>query len=109
MFDTDSKMICSSRSRVVARFFCKGKRGGGGGIIASAEGTRLVGGSGGSEILFSALVMRYVSETSISNMKMASNCKVTESRENKSIRRLDVSDSTGPGGGGGQLPSLLPC
>ena len=39
----------------------------------SAEGTRLVGGSqkifkfGGSETLFSALVMRYVSEKSTSN------------------------------------------
>ena len=40
-----------------------------GGIIASAEGTSLVGGVklGGSETLFSALVMRYVSEKSTSN------------------------------------------
>ena len=53
--------------RAVARFFVTG------GIIASAEGTSLVGGSevillqkifklGGSKMLFSALVMRYVSE-----------------------------------------------
>ena len=57
-----------------------------GGIIASAEGRSLVGGSGGilplkvfkfggSETLFSALVMRYVSEKLTSNMKMANNCK----------------------------------
>ena len=53
---------------------------GGGGIIASAKGTSLEGGSGGilphkifkfggSEMLFSALVMRHVSEKSTSNMK----------------------------------------
>ena len=30
---------------------------------------------GDSETLFSALVMRYVSEKSTSNMKMAKNCK----------------------------------
>ena len=30
---------------------------------------------GGSETLFSALVMRYVSEKSTLNMKMANNCK----------------------------------
>ena len=37
--------------------------------------------------------------------------KITESKENKSIRRLDVSSSTGRGAGekGRQLPSLLPC
>ena len=60
--------------------------GGGGGIITSAEGTSLEGGSGGilphkifkfggSEMLFSALVMRNVSEKSTSNMKMENNCK----------------------------------
>ena len=59
---------------------------GGGGIITSAEGTSLEGGSGGilpykifkfggSEMLFSALVMRNVSEKSTSNMKMENNCK----------------------------------
>ena len=53
---------------------------GGGGIITSAEGTSLEGGSGGilphkifkfggSEMLFSALVMRHVSEKSTSNVK----------------------------------------
>jgi len=71
------------------------------------------GGSGGilpqqffkigvSETLFSALVMRYVSEKSTSKMKMANNCvtiiKITESKENKSINRLDLSGSTGRGG-----------
>ena len=30
----------------------------------------------GSEMLFSALIMRYVSEKSTSNMKMAKNCKL---------------------------------
>ena len=64
--------------RVVARVFVKG------GIIASTEGTRLVRGYGGivpqkifkfggSETFFSVLVMRYVSEKSTSNMKMANN------------------------------------
>ena len=32
--------------------------------------------------------------------------KVPKSKENKSIQRLDVSGSTGPGGGGGSCP---PC
>ena len=36
--------------------------------------------------------MRDVSEKSTSNMKMANNCK-----ENKSIHRLDLVGSTGPG------------
>ena len=51
----------------------------GGGIIASAKGTSLEGGSGGifkfggSETLFSALVMRYVSKKLTLNMKMANN------------------------------------
>ena len=64
-------------------------------------------------MLFSALVMRYVSEKSTSNVKMANNklqvsiIKITESSENNSIHRLDVSGLTGPGGG--QLPPLLPC
>ena len=55
-------------SRAVAKFFCKG-----GGAVASAEGTSLVGDLGVSsprkfsETLFSALVLRYVSEKSTSN------------------------------------------
>ena len=70
--------------RAVARFFVMG----GGGTIAIVEGMRLVGSvgvsspqkilnfqSGGSETLFSALVIRYVSEKSTSNMKIANNCK----------------------------------
>ena len=55
-------------------------------IIARAGGRSLVGGSGdilfhkifrfrGSGTLFSALVMRYVSEKSTSKLKMANNCK----------------------------------
>ena len=70
------------RGRAVASFFVAGV----GGIIASAEGTNLVGGSvgilpekifkfGGSETLFSALVMKYVSKKSTLNMEMANNCK----------------------------------
>ena len=57
-----------------------------GGIIASAEDKGLVGGFGGilpqkifklggSETLFSALVIRYVSEKSTSNMRMANKSK----------------------------------
>ena len=50
--------------------------------------------------------MRYVSEKSTSNVKMANNklqvsiIKITESSKNNSIHRLDVSGLTGPGGGG---------
>ena len=61
-------------------FLLRGGGGGGGeGIISSAEGTNLAGGAGGilpkkifkfgdSETLFSAFVMKYVSEKSTSNM-----------------------------------------
>ena len=80
---------------------------GGGGITADAEGTSLVAGSNfeaRKRELFSAL-MRYVSEKSISpSMKMANNCKslyiikITESKENQFIHRLDLSGSTGSGG-----------
>ena len=56
---------------------------------------------GGSETLFSALVMKYVSEKLTLNMKMANILqvtiiKITDSKENKSIHRLNVSGSTGP-------------
>ena len=79
-------------------------------------GTSLVGGLspqkifkfGCSEMLFSALVMRYVSEKSASNadengkqLLQVTTIKITEFKENKSIHRLDLSGSTGPGG---QLP-----
>ena len=47
-----------------------------------------------SKTLFSALVMRYVSEKSTT--------KITESKGNKSIHKVDMSGSTGPGGGGGR-------
>ena len=109
--------------RVIASFFCY--RGGGWGIIASAKGTSFVGGSvgilprkifkfGGSETLFSALVMKYVSKKLTLNMKMANILqvtiiKITDSKENKSIHRLNVSGSTGPvGGGGGSCPPCPP-
>ena len=65
-------------------------------------------------MLFSALVMRYVSEKSTLNMKMANNkllqvtiIKITESKDNKSIQRLDVSGLTGPGGWGGGVAAPL--
>ena len=58
-----------------------------------------------------ALVIWYVSEKSTSNTKMHGKqlqvtiIKITKSKENNSIHRLDVSGSTGPGG---QLPPLFP-
>ena len=70
---------------------------------------------GGSETLFSALVMKYVSEKLTLNMKMANILqvtiiKITDSKENKSIHRLNVSGSTGPvGGGGGSCPACPPA
>ena len=92
----------------VARSFLTG-----GGGIASAEGNSLVGGSGGilpqkifqfggSETLFLALVTRYVSEKSTSNINdkqlQVTIIIITEPKENKSINRLDLPGSTGPGG-----------
>ena len=64
-------------------------------------------------MLFSALVMRYVSEKLTSNVKMANNklqvsiIKITESSENNSIHRLDVSGLTGLWGGGAAAPLAL--
>ena len=60
-------------------------------------------------MLFSALVMRYVSEKSTSNMQVTQ-IKITESKENKSIQILDVSSSPGRGGegGGGAAAFLAP-
>ena len=66
VFQSDTRFFLAL-PRTVARFFVTGV------IIASAEGTSFVGGSGGmppqkifkfggSEILFLALVMKYVSE-----------------------------------------------
>ena len=66
-------------------------------------------------MLFSALVMSYASEKSTSNMQMANNnlqvtiIRITESKENKFIQRLDVSGSTGPGGRADPLPSPPPA
>ena len=60
-------------------------------------------------MLFSGLVMRYVSEKSTLNMNgkqlQVTTIKITESKENKSIHRLDLPGSTGPGG---QLPPYPP-
>ena len=70
---------------------------------------------GGSETLFSALVMKYVSEKLTLKMKMANILqvtiiKITDSKINKSIHRLNVSGSTGPVGGGvGGGGSCPPC
>ena len=57
-------------------------------------------------MLFSALVMRYVSEKSTSNLQVTQ-IKISESKENKSIQILDMSSSSGRGGGGrgSSLPS----
>ena len=70
---------------------------------------------GGSETLFSALVMKYVSEKLTLKMKMANILqvtiiKITDSKINKSIHRLNVSGSTGPvgGWGGGAAAPLAP-
>ena len=59
-------------------------------------------------MLFSALVMRYVSAKSTSNMQVTQ-IKITESKENKSIQILDVSSSTGRGGGGGRSQPTPPA
>ena len=59
-------------------------------------------------MLFSALVMKYVSEKQTSTgahdledengkQLQITIIKITESKENKSIHRLDLSGSTGPG------------
>ena len=94
----------------VARSFLTG---GGGEEIASVEGNSLVGGSGGilpqkifqfggSVTLFLALVTRYVSEKSTSNINdkqlQVTIIIITEPKENKSINRLDLPGSTAPGG-----------
>ena len=53
----------------------------------------------------SALVMRYVSEKMANSCKSRLIIKITESNENKSTQRLDVSGLTGPGERG----PLPPC
>ena len=58
--------------------------------------------------------MRYVSEKLTLNMKMANILqvtiiKITDSKENKSIHRLNVFGSTGPVGGGGSCPPCPPA
>ena len=70
---------------------------------------------GGSETFFSVLVMRYVSEKKIDleyengkQLFQVTITKITESKENKSIHRLDVSGSTGPRGELPPPPPLLP-
>lgn len=74
MFDS-CKVIQDAQYRAVAKFFVMG---GGGGIIASAEGMSLTGGSGGIfpqkrlkfggyEMVFSTLFIRYVSKKLTSN------------------------------------------
>ena len=90
----------------------------------SAEGTSVVGRPGGIlpqkifkfggfKTLFSALVMRHVSEKSTSNHEIGKQLqvtiiKVTESKENKSIHRLDVSASAGPEGAAAPLVAPPP-
>ena len=92
------------------------------GIIASAEATSLVGGSGsvlplksfkfgGSEMLFSALVIICLRKIDLEDENgrqlQITIIKITESKENKSIHRLDLSGSTGPGAGGSCPTALL--
>ena len=104
--------------RAVARFFVTG------GIIASAEGKSLVRGSGEGggypppenfqiwrlvhailstchEICLRKIDLEYENGKQL----QVTLIKTTKSKENKSINRLDLSDSTGPGG---QLPPLPP-
>ena len=79
--------------------------------IASAEGTNFVSWSGGilpqkgfkfggSEALFSALVMKRVRKIGLEyengKQLQVTVIKITESKQNKSIHRLNVSGSTGP-------------
>ena len=56
---------------------------------------------GGSEKLFSALVMRCLRKIDLKyenskQLLQVTTIKITESKENKSIHRLDLSGSTGP-------------
>ena len=101
VFQSDTTYLFLALPRAVARFFVTG------GIIARAEGTSLVGGSGGrvssprkifkfggSEMLFSALVMRCLRKIDLEDENgkqlQITIIKITESKENKSIHRLDL-------------------
>ena len=99
--------------------------GGGGGIIASAKGMSLVGGVWGypppenceiwrpRNAIFSTCheICLWKIDLEYENGKQlqVTIIRIIESKENKSIQRLDVSGPTGPGGGGGSWPvaSLL--
>ena len=92
---------------------------GGGGIIASAESKSFVGGGGVGgypppenfqiwrfgNAIFSTChkICRIDLEFENGKQFQVTLIKITESKENKSIHRLDLSSSTGPGG---QLPPL---
>ena len=105
-----SRLVITGLQRVL--FVCFVFWGGGGeGGTASAEGTNFVGGSGGilpqkgfkfggSEALFSALAMKCVRKIGLEyengKQLQVTVIKITESKENKSIHRLNVSGSTGP-------------
>ena len=58
-------------------------------------------------MLFSALVMRCLRKIDLkyenSKQLQVTTIKITESKENKSIHRLDLSGSTGPGDQGAPL------
>ena len=73
-------------------------RGGGGGVGSFSQ---KIFKFGGSETLFSALVMRCLRKIDLkyenSKQLQVTTIKITESKENKSIHRLDLSGSTGPG------------
>ena len=92
--------------RAVARLFIKGGRGGG--IMASAEGTNLIVWSGcilPKKIFNLEASKRYFQHLS---WDMSTTIiKITESKENKSIHRLDVSIPTGPRGAAAPLTAPL--
>ena len=101
-----TQLIFFSITQAVARFFVTR------GIIARAEGTSLVGGSGGvlplknfqncrlRNAIFSTcheICLRKIDlEDENGKHLQITIIKITESKENKSIHRLDLSGSTGP-------------
>ena len=107
VFQSDTTYFFLALPRDVARFFVTR------GIIARAEGTSLVGGSGGvlpqknfqiwrlRNAIFSTcheICLRKIDlEDENGKQLQITIIKITESKENKSIHRLDLSGSTGPG------------
>ena len=104
------RVLWPGKSRAVAKFFVTG------GTISSAEGTNLVGGSWGYPpqenfqiwrlwnalfSIFHEICLRKIDLEYVNGKQLqVTITKITESKENNSIHRFDVSSSTGPGGGG---------